>query len=271
MKRDSEIMYSAQDGNAQDSPQAPLGKRLFVISQLSLARLRQDPIFECPCCDYSGHFLPVFARGRSSRRYARCPSCHSLERHRLQRYVMQSIVERKGNFDRVLQIAPDPMTSYLRATSNTLVTADIDPKRADIQMDICNIQRGVGTFDLVYASHVLEHISNLSGALDGIRSLVKPGGIAVIPVPILGPTTVEYSTPNRFEHGHVRAPGLDIIDTYRKWFWHVDLQSSDSVPSKYQTHIYEDWTIYPTKRSPSRESVDGERHVDYVPICIGGS
>jgi hypothetical protein len=41
----------------------------------------------------------------------------------------------------------------------------------------------IGQFDLVVLSHVLEHVLDVRGALDALRTLVKHGGLAYIEVP----------------------------------------------------------------------------------------
>lgn len=40
------------------------------------------------------------------------------------------------------------------------------------------------TYDLVYTNHVLEHIRDVPGTLERIRSAMRPGGIAVHKLPL---------------------------------------------------------------------------------------
>jgi SAM-dependent methyltransferase len=46
---------------------------------------------------------------------------------------------------------------------------------------------GNGTFDIVVASHVLEHIDNPERGIKELYRVVKPGGIVIVGVPIYDP------------------------------------------------------------------------------------
>jgi hypothetical protein len=84
---------------------------------------------------------------------------------------------------------------------------------------------------------VLEHIKEDDHALAEIRRVLTPAGIAVLPVPIVAGTTIEY--PHAYEFGHVRAPGADYYEKYQQYFAQVKTWSSHDFPSQYQVFIYE--------------------------------
>ena len=92
-------------------------------------------------------------------------------------------------------------------------------------------------FDILIASHVLEHIPNLERALSEIHRTLKPSGIALLmfPVSLIQPTDNIYqpedfldnNTPppeptiqekiNRFgQHDHVRLFGVDTVSILSK-------------------------------------------------------
>jgi ubiquinone/menaquinone biosynthesis C-methylase UbiE len=81
------------------------------------------------------------------------------------------------------------------------------------------------SFDCVYASHVLEHIKEDDRALSEIKRVLTPSGIAVLPVPIVSATTIEY--PKAYEFGHVRSLGDDYFEKYEKFFTKVKTFSSN--------------------------------------------
>jgi hypothetical protein len=87
-------------------------------------------------------------------------------------------------------------------------------------------------------------------------------------VPFISDVTVEYAEPNWHEHGHVRAPGLDYIERYRPYFGSVRVFASEDFDDRYQVHIYEDRSHWPTPTLPNRRASAGLRHSDYVPICL---
>ena len=125
-----------------------------------------------------------------------------------------------------------------------------------------------GSFDIVFASHVLEHISDDNHAIAEIRRVIRPGGFAILPVPIVSEVTIDYPEPNLFETGHVRAPGYDYFDRYRKHFDRVEEFTSESFSDKYQLYIYEDRSNFPSKESPLRTPMLGTKHNDVVPVCF---
>lgn len=114
---------------------------------------------------------------------------------------------------------------------------------------------------------MLEHIREDAQALSEISRVLRPGGIAILPVPILGDETVEYPEPNPHESAHVRAPGADYYDRYAPYFERVDRFDSHGFPAECQLFVYEDRTQWPTSM-PRRLTTDGERHADIVPVCF---
>lgn len=104
-------------------------------------------------------------------------------------------------------------------------------------------------------------------AIAEIARVLKPGGIALLPIPIVQEVTVEYPEPNPSEDYHVRAPGLDYFDKYRAVFSSIEVISSKDFDPQFQLLNQEDRTIFPTESSPLKRPMLGEWHPDYVPIC----
>ena len=238
---------------------------------LSRAVLQFNPSrerFTCPLCDYEGVFLSV-NREAGKRRNALCPRCRNVERHRLQWLVVKKLQqERDFSKLRVLHIAPEYFISnLLKSISASYLSADLYNERADCREDVTNMSFPDSSFDLVYCSHVLEHIKADRAAISEIRRVLSPLGIAILPVPILADTTVEYSEANPHEAGHVRAPGMDYFDRLRQAFQKVDLWSSADFDPRYQLFLYEDRSHWPTPTMPNRPPSAGVKHLEYVPVC----
>jgi ubiquinone/menaquinone biosynthesis C-methylase UbiE len=136
-----------------------------------------------------------------------------------------------------------------------------------IRLILKNLPFSDSTYDLVFASHVLEHIPNDKKAIQEIRRILKPDGIAILPVPLVAESTIEYPEPNPHETYHVRAPGVDYFDRYTLYFSRIEKYTSDSLPEKYQLFIYEDRSRWPTVQCPLRPAMEGDRHIDIVPVC----
>lgn len=168
---------------------------------------------------------------------------------------------------RVIHFAPEPFLSQrIRGLFDAYFTADLARWGVSVKADLTRLPFRTGEFDLVYASHVLEHIPDDAAALREIRRILKKGGMAILPVPFYGlDRTVEYPRP--LEFGHVRAPGLDYYERYRKIFSSVEPYTSDDFPGEHQVHVYEDWSIFPTEKEPLRPPVPGSKHIDIVPVC----
>jgi SAM-dependent methyltransferase len=143
-------------------------------------------------------------------------------------------------------------------------TADMARTDVYYQVDLRDLPFADKSFDCVYASHVLEHIKEDDRALSEIQRVLTPSGIAVLPVPIVSGTTIEY--PQAYECGPVRAPGADYFEKYKKYFAKVKTFSSHDFPSKYQVFIYEDRTVWPMPERPLAHPVEGKKHIDIVPV-----
>ena len=238
-------------------------------SDLLVSKLPGGAVAECPVCERTGRFTPAIST-TGFRRAARCPGCGALERHRLQVWAIRSQVLPvfTGRAPRVLHVAPErSVAELLRPIAGSYVTADYALPGMDMQIDLRDIALEDASCDLVYASHVLEHIDQDRAALAEIRRILAPGGLAVLPVPLVGPRTVEYPAPNPFEAFHVRAPGYDYYDRYEEFFDRVDLLSSEDAPPAAQTFVHEDRSHWPTRLMPHRLPTPGDRHLDVVPLC----
>src|SRR5262249_34549913 len=96
-------------------------------------------------------------------------------------------------------------------------------KRAMIAMDIAAIDLPNDSFDVIYCSHVLEHVADDRRAMRELRRVLKPDGWAILLVPITASATVEdpsvVDPAERLrmfgQEDHVRRYGPDYIDRLR--------------------------------------------------------
>jgi len=192
-----------------------------------------------------------------------------LERHRIQFVVVNDVLrERNPAQLKMLHFAPEPcLREFFSQRFGQYQTADLRRNGVDLAVDLQHLPFADETYDFVFASHVLEHILEDEKAIVEIRRILKPNGIAILPVPIVAPKTIEYPEPNPNESYHVRAPGLDYFEKYERHFSKVERVSSDLLPQQYQLFVYEDRSRLPTKEIPLRPSMPGERHRDIVPVC----
>ncbi len=243
-----------------------LKKKLNLL--IFKVRNLQKETFECPICGYSGPFMD-FASSSGLRKHAKCPDCKALERHRIQFVAVNEVLrERNPASLKMLHFAPETcLRNFFSQRFGHYESADLRRKDVDHKVDLQHLPFADKTYDFVFASHVLEHIPDDEKAISEIRRILKPNGIAILPVPIVAEKTIEYPEPNPHESYHVRAPGMDYFDKYRRHFSRVERFSSDPLPKKYQLFLYEDRSRWPTKESPLRLPMPGEKHGDIVPVC----
>ena len=169
--------------------------------------------------------------------------------------------------EKCLQFAPDSITPFLRNRFRYFLSADISKNNVDFKMDLRAIGLKSESFDLVFASHVLEHIDDDEVALEEVYRILKPGGVAVLPVPIVAEATIEYPKVVAGEFFHVRAPGPDYFKKYERIFDAVTVKTSADYPSRFQLHACEDRSKFPNETSPYRKAMPGTRHSVMVPIA----
>lgn len=154
-----------------------------------------------------------------------CPSCGSSPRERFVRHAVESgLLRLPGRNSRILHVAPSEqsLVALFSASGAAYVKADIHPESyrgQDVRrVDLCEFHVGAERYDLIYASHVLEHILDDELAMRNIRANLAPNGEAWIIVPLHdrpteegGPDMPRRERERRFgQWDHVRFYGEDI-------------------------------------------------------------
>lgn len=116
-----------------------------------------------------------------------CPHCgaHDRERHLLM-YLERTGLLASMQGKSVLHFAPERRLGRRIATASLgrYVPCDLYPNSPDVQrIDMLDMPFNEGTFDLVIANHVLEHVADDVKALTEIRRVLKPGGHAILQTP----------------------------------------------------------------------------------------
>ena len=175
----------------------------------------------CPACkSWVKQFLPF---GKKQRNDALCPICSLVERHRLAWLVLEDeFRKRVDSQNRILHFAPEPkLTKFFKSVNNSeYLSADLTKKSAMVNFDITQIPHGESSFDVIYCSHVLEHVPDDAKALSELRRVVSDNGIVIIIVPIHREITYEdfsiVDDDARAEafgqYDHVRVYGDDFRD-----------------------------------------------------------
>ncbi len=193
--------------------------------------------FDCPLCGYRGPFRnKISRRYQLRRRHAKCLRCGANERTRFQYLVCQrlGILNSLPELD-VLHVAPEPeLETILRHRARCYLSADLERDDVDCRLDVQAMPFPDARFDLVLASHVLMYVPDDRMAIREIRRVLRPGGIAMLPVPILSEQTHEEDD-GRFR----RQPGLDYPERYRQVFDRVERYYSGDFDSRFQVSFHE--------------------------------
>lgn len=192
-------------------------------------RLTRDFVYSIPYRG-KGCICPICNKSmRKFRKLGICPDdaccihCCSLGRHRFVWLYFNKMTNLfDGRFKKMLHIAPEPcLESRLKkCLGESYITADLLNPRVMVKMDITEIQYPEEFFDVIYCSHVLEHVQNDKKALKEFHRILKDDGWAIILVPITVNRTFEdYSIIDPSERrrvfgqeDHVRRYGSDYID-----------------------------------------------------------
>lgn len=173
----------------------------------------------CPVCRHSvRRFLPMGAPLRSE---AMCPWCESLERHRFTWAYLERKTHLLKRSARMLHLSPE--RGLVRALARTpvgTVTSDIKPGRGDLAADLAALPFPQAAFDLIYCSHVLEHVDDDRAAMAELHRVVDRDGVVLVQVPVAGAHTVEdpsiTSAAARLQafgqEDHVRLYGMDVTN-----------------------------------------------------------
>ena len=145
-----------------------------------------------------------------------------------------------GKPKRMLHVAPEQC--FERRLSARLgagyLTADLLDPHARERMDITDIQHPDESFDVIYCSHVLEHVPDDRQAIREFHRVLRKDGWAMLLVPITADRTMEDPTvtdpADRLrlygQADHVRRYGPDYVDRLREAGFEVAItQVSDLI------------------------------------------
>lgn len=192
----------------------------------------------CPVCERSSS--KFLAAGDPPRIDAGCPQCSSRERHRLVWLFFQRKTDLfDGRPKTVLHVAPESSLEprLTRKLGSNYITADLINPHVKLRMDITDINDSDATYDVIYCSHVLEHVPDDRLAMRELFRVLKEDGWAVLLVPITADETFEDPTVTDPKErlrlfgqvDHVRRYGPDYEDRLKEAGFHVQRFSPSDI------------------------------------------
>jgi hypothetical protein len=179
----------------------------------------------CPVCrSHLRGFLPHASCDGSVRPNAECPVCGCCERHRLFWTFVEGFRIFCGQPKTVLHIGPElPLRRrFSQQPGIRYVAGDISPRPGDRRLDLTALDIASDSIDFVYAGYVLMMIADETAAIRESYRVLRPGGMAVLQLPIYRDVSIDYrgsdsqeclrlfSDPNMH---HVF--GVDVFDRFR--------------------------------------------------------
>jgi len=212
---------------------------------------------ECPVCGSTFRkFLPY---GVNSRSNVLCPTCLSLERHRLIWLYLQKQSDFLTKPRKLLHVAPEQCfyKRFRKYKHIEYLTADLESPIADDHFDLHEIPFENNSFDMILCNHVLEHVTDDRVVMSEFLRVLRPGGFAILQVPLepLREFTFEdpaITDPKQREKvfgqkDHVRVYGRDYPERLRKCGFAVEERPvSASFPSELieRYRLASDETLY---------------------------
>lgn len=111
-----------------------------------------------------------------------CPTCGSLERHRLMVLYLKFKTDFFLKKAKALHFSPHPFLQkkFMEIPNLEYVSVDLDGNKVMYNMDITNLLFEDNTFDCILCYHILEHVKNDNLALKELFRVLKPKGWAII-------------------------------------------------------------------------------------------
>jgi SAM-dependent methyltransferase len=218
------------------------------VSRLRIAVMRRvgyRSAYNCPAC---GAAVVGFFRYGSESHWG-CPQCGASPRERLINVALDAGLLELHEGARVLHVAPSERSLVARFSKIGSYTAcDLMPHKYGharaIKADLRDLG-GLGIFDLIYASHVLEHIPDDRGALRSIYEHLSPDGQAWLLVPQASSPTIEggsdLSPADRErlfgQWDHVRQYGPDFSERLQSAGFHIRTVNCHCLPPTVQSRF----------------------------------
>jgi SAM-dependent methyltransferase len=199
--------------------------------------------------------------GGQRKQHDECPICHANDRARLVSLYVSRRTPLLTTSCRLLHIAPELGLADVFAATTTLdyVPADLDRQRyrhlKNLQsFDLQSAPYPDHSFDWIICNHVLEHIPDDRKAMREMHRMLKPGGTAILQVPLalkLSTTREDPSIRDEAERirlfgqrDHVRLYGRDYYDRLRDAGFDVELWNA----FEHEPALAKAWNLNPAER-----------------------
>ena len=218
--------------------------------------------YRCVVCGYVGPFAhKKTTKWLRSRLNAKCPGCSSLERHRFQWQLLDELLDGRDRSKlSLLHFAPEPCLEVrLRPQFGTYLSADLFRTNVDRQVDVQNMPMADNSFDVILCSMVLHYVEDFEAGLREINRVLKPGGLAMLPVPMIHQNTCHTPAADSVLN-MVVEPGPDFYEAYQVFFDEVRVHRSTDYDDS--LHFY----LEQTDEHPFPMRLAHQKYADTIPV-----
>ncbi len=191
----------------------PLLIRLSYVFRLFTPLIFKGNAVECPVCNKRFSKFLSYGSQVVHRDNVLCPNCLSLERHRLLWIYLKEHTHFFVNPLKVLHMAPEQCFygRFKKLNNLDYLCGDLYSPLADIKFDLHDIPLEDNLFDVILCNHVLEHVEDDHRCMQELYRVLKPGGFAILQVPI------DYTRGETYQDPSITSP-----EDREKHFWQKD-------------------------------------------------
>jgi SAM-dependent methyltransferase len=184
-----------------------------------------------------------------------------LERHRFQWQLLDELLDGRDRSQlSLLHFAPEPCLEVrLRPQFGTYLSADLFRTNVDRQVDVQNMPMADNSFDVILCSMVLHYVEDFEAGLREIDRVLKPGGLAMLPVPMIHQNTCHTPAADSVLN-MVVEPGPDFYEAYQVFFDEVRVHRSTDYDDS--LHFY----LEQTDEHPFPMRLAHQKYADTIPV-----
>jgi SAM-dependent methyltransferase len=190
-----------------------------VRASLYFLRLTIKDVFvlknnvRCNICGWAGNSFYRHTGPGYDEKNSLCPGCLCQDRHRALLVILEKCTDFFSPGKKIVEVAPERNLETLFINRGLDYTSFDIRRRAMEQGDITRMRYLDNSIDYFLCLHVLEHVPGEKEALHEIYRVLKPGGCAVVQVPVDWnlPQSYEYPMADPRDTFHVRRYGSDFI------------------------------------------------------------
>ena len=184
-----------------------------------------------------------------------------MERHRFQWQLLDELLDGRDRSQlSLLHFAPEPCLEVrLRPQFGTYLSADLFRTNVDRQVDVQNMPMADNSFDVILCSMVLHYVEDFEAGLREINRVLKPGGLAVLPVPMIHQNTC-YTPAADSVLNMVVEPGPDFYEAYQVFFDEILVHRSTDYDDS--LHFY----LEQTDEHPFPMRLAHQKYADTIPV-----